>query len=178
MNYATIKTHDVANGPGVRVSLFVSGCPHRCPGCFNAEAWDFDYGEVYTAEVEERILRALAPDYIKGLSLLGGEPMAPQNRAVLAPLVERVRATYPNKTIWCYTGYTLDGELLSEQTEDKESLYRMLRCLDVLVDGRFVEAQKSARLRFRGSANQRLLDVPATLAAGNPVLWEDASTHG
>ncbi len=173
MNFATIKTHDVANGPGVRVSLFVSGCTHRCPGCFNAEAWSFDYGQAFDKEAEEHILEALAPSYIKGFSLLGGEPFEEQNRAVLAPLLERIRATYPEKTIWCYSGYTYDRDLLAHRVGDADTTDRMLACIDVLVDGRFVEAQKSARLRFRGSANQRIIDLRASEAAGQIVLREE-----
>lgn len=171
MNVATIKTHDVANGPGVRVSLFVSGCTHRCPGCFNAEAWDFHYGKPFDGNTEETLLRALAPTYIKGLSLLGGEPFEPQNRAVLAPFLERVRAAYPEKSIWCYTGYTYEDDLLAHRVGEPETIDRMLACIDILVDGRFVEAQKSARLRFRGSANQRIIDVRASREARKTVLW-------
>ena len=173
MNYATIKTHDVANGPGVRVSLFVSGCTHRCPGCFNAEAWEFGYGEPFTDEVTDKLLAALAPEYIKGFSLLGGEPFEPANRAVLAPLLERIRGVYPQKTVWCYTGYELDRELLSGKVGDESTVRRMLSCIDVLVDGRFVEAKRDLNLRFRGSSNQRILNVPATLAAGTPVLMTE-----
>lgn len=113
MNYATIKKTDVANGPGVRVSLFVSGCTHHCKGCFNSVAWDFQYGQAYTLETEQEILQALAPDYIRGLSLLGGEPMEPQNRATVLSLVKKVREIYPRKTIWCYTGYDFDKDLLA-----------------------------------------------------------------
>ncbi|MBQ9783225.1 MAG: anaerobic ribonucleoside-triphosphate reductase activating protein [Clostridia bacterium] len=173
MNYATIKTHDVANGPGVRVSLFVSGCTHRCPGCFNAEAWEFGYGEPFTDEVTDKLLAALAPEYIKGFSLLGGEPFEPANRAVLAPLLERIRGVYPQKTVWCYTGYELDRELLSGKVGDESTVRRMLSCIDVLVDGRFVEAKRDLNLRFRGSSNQRILNVPATLATGTPVLMTE-----
>ena len=173
MNYATIKTHDVANGPGVRVSLFVSGCTHRCPGCFNAEAWEFGYGEPFTDEVTDKLLAALAPEYIKGFSLLGGEPFEPANRTVLAPLLERIRGVYPQKTVWCYTGYELDRELLSGKVGDESTVRRMLSCIDVLVDGRFVEAKRDLNLRFRGSSNQRILNVPATLAAGTPVLMTE-----
>ena len=173
MNYAALKTHDVANGPGVRVSLFVSGCTHRCPGCFNAEAWDFQYGELFDGETEQRLMQALAPSYIKGLSLLGGEPFEEQNRAVLAPLLERVRAAYPEKSIWCYSGYTYDADLLAHRVGDADTTDRMLACIDVLVDGRFVEALKSARLRFRGSANQRIIDLRASERAGEIVLREE-----
>ena len=171
MHYAALKTHDVANGPGVRVSLFVSGCTHRCPGCFNAEAWDFHYGQAFTDEVADRLIEALAPAYIKGLSLLGGEPFEPTNRAVLAPLVERVKREYPDKTIWCYSGYDFEKDMLSHRIGDAETVDRMLACIDVLVDGEFVESLKSARLRFRGSSNQRIICVRESLATGAVVLW-------
>lgn len=171
MNYATIKLHDVANGPGVRVSLFVSGCPHRCPGCFNAEAWDFAYGSPFTEEVADRLIDALAPTYIKGFSLLGGEPFAPENRSTLAPLLERIKAAYPQKTVWCYTGYELDRELLGKEKDDR--VPRMLSCIDVLVDGRFIQEQKDLNLRFRGSANQRIIDLPRTLREGRITLHPD-----
>ena len=170
MNYATIKKTDVANGPGVRVSLFVSGCTHHCKGCFNSVAWDFQYGQAYTLETEQEILQALAPDYIRGLSLLGGEPMEPQNRATVLSLVKKVREIYPRKTIWCYTGYTLESDLLSESRARCECTDEMLSLLDVLVDGEFIEAQKNISLAFRGSENQRLIDVPATLSSGS-VVW-------
>ena len=120
MNYATLRTHDVANGPGVRVSLFVSGCTHRCKGCFNAEAWDFGYGEPYTEEIEKKILSSLAPDYIKGFSLLGGEPFEPCNQKALAPLLEKIKKAYPQKSIWCYTGYDLEKDILTGRLGDKE----------------------------------------------------------
>ena len=169
MNYATIKPCDVANGPGVRVSLFVSGCNHRCPGCFNAEAWDFSYGEPFTEATEKKIFTALSPSYIKGFSLLGGEPFDPTNQPTLAPLLERIRAQYPQKTIWCYTGYVLE-DLISGKVGDRETALRMLSSIDVLVDGRFVQEQKNLNLRFRGSANQRILDLPVSLSEGKPVL--------
>ena len=172
MHYATLRTHDVANGPGVRVSLFVSGCTHRCHGCFNAEAWDFSYGEPFTDEVADRLIAALAPPYIKGLSLLGGEPFEPTNRAVLAPLVERVKREYPDKTIWCYSGYDFECDMLAHRIGDAETVDRMLACIDVLVDGKFVESLKSARLRFRGSSNQRIICVRESLDEGRVVLWE------
>ena len=163
MNYATIKPRDVANGPGVRVSLFVSGCTHRCVGCFNAEAWDFQYGEPFDEAVADRILRELEPSYVKGFSLLGGEPFEPCNQVVLAPLLERIRQTYPEKSIWCYSGYDFDRDLLPCRLGDPAVNRRMLACLDVLVDGRFVQELKDLNLRFRGSSNQRILDVPASL---------------
>ena len=173
MNYATIKKTDVANGPGVRVSLFVSGCTHHCKGCFNSVAWDFQYGQAYTLETEQEILQALAPDYIRGLSLLGGEPMEPQNRATVLSLVKKVREIYPRKTIWCYTGNNLEHEIWQPGPGRCEVTDELLSLLDVLVDGRFVEAQHDISLRFRGSSNQRLLDVPKSLAAKAPVWWED-----
>lgn len=172
MNYAALKTHDVANGPGIRVSLFVSGCTHRCPGCFNAEAWDFGYGEVFDETVADRLMAALAPSYIKGLSLLGGEPFEPSNRAVLAPLLARVRREYPEKTVWCYSGYDFERDLLAHRVGDPDTVDRMLENIDILVDGKFVEALKSARLRFRGSSNQRIICVKESLAEGRVVLWE------
>ena len=175
MNYATVKTHDVANGPGVRVSLFVSGCGHHCKNCFNEEAWDYQYGEPYTPAVEQRILDALAPDYITGLSLLGGEPMDPRNQETVCALVRRVRETYPDKTIWCYSGYTLDEQLLAGKVGDPQTVRELLSMLDVLVDGRFVEEQKDLTLRFRGSANQRLIDVPKTLQTGKIVWWDESN---
>lgn len=174
MNYATIKWTDVANGPGVRVSLFVSGCTHRCEGCFNPEAWDFAYGQPFTTEEERKIITALAPEHIKGLSLLGGEPFEPENQQVLLPFLRRVREAQPEKSVWCYSGYTLE-ELRGEGRARCECTDEMLFLLDVLVDGEFVLEQKDLNLRFRGSANQRVLDVPRSLAAGGAVPWEDTA---
>ena len=168
MNYAALKTHDIANGPGVRVSLFVSGCTHRCKGCFNEEAWDFDFGEPFDDAVMERILQLLAPGYIKGITYLGGEPMDPRNQAALLDLSRRIKAAYPQKSIWCFTGYVWDKlPRLEGVTEE------LLSHLDVLVDGPFIEKQKNLSLRFRGSENQRLIDVPNTLTAGQVVLWDE-----
>ena len=172
MNYATIKTHDVANGPGVRVSLFVSGCTHRCKGCFNREAWDFCYGEPYTPAVEERIIHALKPEYITGLTLLGGEPFEPQNQRELVKLLRRVRRELPEKTIWSFTGYTLETDLLTDRLGVPEITREMLEYLDVLVDGEFVLEKKDITLQFRGSSNQRLIDVPKTLEAGRVGWWD------
>ena len=173
MNYATIKVNDIANGTGIRVSLFVSGCTHRCPGCFNAEAWDFQYGQPFTADTEDDILRALDHAYVEGLTLLGGEPMEPVNQQALLPFLRRVKARFPNKTIWCYTGYLLDSELMDPagraHTEDTPEL---LSLLDVVVDGRFEQDKKDIRLRFRGSSNQRIIDMPATRQAGRIILKE------
>lgn len=175
MNYAAIKTHDIANGPGVRVSLFVSGCTHHCRECFNPETWDFDYGLLWTAEAEQQVLDALAPSWIRGLSLLGGEPFEPQNQPAVLALCRRVRETFPGKTIWCYSGYTLDRELLQPGRARCDSTDPLLHLLDVLVDGEFVAAEKDLTLRFRGSRNQRIIDMPQTLASGSIVLWSDVS---
>ena len=163
MNYATIKKTDVANGPGVRVSLFVSGCTHHCKGCFNSVAWDFQYGQAYTLETEQEILQALAPDYIRGLSLLGGEPMEPQNRATVLSLVKKVREIYPRTTIWCYTGYDFDKDLLAWMDAGDPVITKLLPLLDVIVDGEYKEECRNLRLPFRGSENQRILDVPLSL---------------
>ena len=178
MYYGEIKKCDIANGEGVRVSLFVSGCTHHCPGCFNQDTWDFDYGKEYTQETEEEILNALAPDYINGLSLLGGEPFVPQNQAVLVELLRKVKERYPRKNIWCYSGYLFDKELLSESRARCEYTDEMLSMLDVLVDGRFVETLKDIRLVFRGSSNQRVIDVQKSLEAGEIVLWEPKVKRG
>lgn len=170
MNYATIKNCDIANGPGVRVSLFVSGCTHRCPGCFNEVAWDFDYGEPFTQETIAYILNLLKPDYIQGLTLLGGEPFEPQNQSAVVELLRQVKRTYPNKSIWAFSGYLFEKDILSGRLGDTAEY---LSFLDVLVDGPFVEAKKNLSLRFRGSENQRLIDVPASLEKGETVLWQD-----
>ena len=172
MNYAAIKWADVANGPGVRVSLFVSGCTHRCPGCFNEEAQDFACGQPFTRAEEDKIIRALAPAHIKGLSLLGGEPFEPDNQHALLPLLRRVRENYPEKEIWCYSGYILETELWRDSRARCEATDEMLSLIDVLVDGPFVQEQKDLNLRFRGSANQRILNIPASLKAQAPVLWD------
>lgn len=170
MNYADIRPIDVANGPGIRVSLFVSGCTHACPGCFNPEAWDFSYGQPFTKDEEDAILTHLAKPYVKGLSLLGGEPFHSSNQAAVLALVKRVREAYPGKDIWCYTGYLYEDLLAGKVGEHSREL---LEQLDVLVDGPFVLEQKELSLRFRGSANQRLIDVPASREAGTVVWWND-----
>ena len=176
MNYAAIKWADVANGPGVRVSLFVSGCTHRCPGCFNEEAQDFHYGRPFTQAEEDKIVAALAPAHIKGLSLLGGEPFEPDNQRGLLPLLRRVKAAYPDKEVWCYSGYTLDEELWKDSRARCACTDEMLSLIDILVDGPFVEEKKDLNLRFRGTSNQRILNVPASLAAHAPVLWDGDMT--
>ena len=170
MNYADIKKVDVANGPGVRVSLFVSGCTHRCEGCFNPETWSFDFGSPFGEAEVEKILTFLAPDHIRGLSLLGGEPFEPDNQRAVLDLVRRVREQLPEKTIWCYTGY-----LYEELAAGKVGAHsrELLGGLDVLVDGPFVLARKDLGLRFRGSNNQRIINVPASLKAGEVRLAEE-----
>ena len=173
MNYGEIKTTDIANGIGVRVSLFVSGCTHHCKGCFNQQTWDFNFGLPYTEATEESILSALAPDYIEGLTLLGGEPFEPDNQRALLPLLKKLRERMPSKTVWCYSGYLFDKELLADSRARCEVTDEMLSYLDVLVDGRFVEAQKSLMLKFRGSSNQRIIDVKKSLEAGSVILYMD-----
>ena len=170
MNYATIKNCDIANGPGVRVSLFVSGCTHRCPGCFNEVAWDFGYGQPFTQETIDYILGLLKPDYIQGLTLLGGEPFEPQNQVAVVELLRQVKKAYPKKSIWAFSGYLFEKDILSGRLGDTSEY---LGYLDVLVDGPFVESKKNLSLRFRGSENQRLIDVPASLEKGETVLWQD-----
>ena len=173
MNYATIKYCDIANGEGVRTSLFVSGCRRHCPNCFNAVAWDFNYGEPFTKEVRNKILESLAPGYINGLSLLGGEPFEPENQRALVPFLRRVREQYPDKDIWAYSGFTLDKELTVDGTHPRcEVTDEMLSLIYILVDGRYVDAQRNISLRFRGSENQRIIDMDRTRAAGRIVLWE------
>ena len=179
MNYATIKKFDIANGPGVRVSLFVSGCRHHCKNCFNKEAWDFNYGAPLAEEVMDEILEACKPSHITGLSLLGGEPFEKENRAGLIELLKKFRKMYPEKNVWCYTGFVLEEELLKAGESDALEL---LSLIDVLVDGRFVEELKNLALMFRGSSNQRIIDVPETLKKGEVVLlpgkWERTMGSG
>ena len=170
MNYATIKNCDIANGPGVRVSLFVSGCTHRCKGCFNEVAWDFDYGQPFTESVMDSILEMLRPSYVRGLTLLGGEPFEPQNQGPVVELLRRIKRELPEKSIWAFSGYLFERDILSGRLGDCSEY---LSYLDVLVDGPFVEAKKNLSLRFRGSENQRLIDVPASLSSGEIVLWQD-----
>ena len=172
MNYAVIKPTDVANGPGVRVSLFVSGCRNHCKNCFNPETWDFDYGQPFTEEVEDKILKAMEPDYIKGFTLLGGDPFEPENCAALVPFMKRMRKLYPEKSVWCFTGYDYERDLLTGKKGDAETVLKLLRTLDVLVDGRFVEELKDLNLRFRGSSNQRIISVKESLKKDKIVLWD------
>ena len=168
MNYADIKHCDVANGPGVRVSLFVSGCTHHCKECFNPETWDFAYGKPFTEETVKQILDYLAPEYIKGLTLLGGEPMEKVNQAALYPFVKRVKEAYPDKNIWCYSGYTLDE--ITKGRAHTDVTDALLGFIDVLVDGEFKKELYSIALKFRGSSNQRVIDLKETLKQGKTVL--------
>ena len=177
MNYATIKNCDIANGPGVRISLFVSGCTQHCKGCFNEVAWDFDYGEPFTQQTIRTILDMMKPGYIKGLTLLGGEPFEPENQGPIVELLRQVKKAYPQKSIWAFSGYLYE-KITSHTLGDWAVTQEFLSYLDVLVDGPFVEEKKNLALRFRGSENQRLIDMPATLASGKIVLWEDWQTEG
>ena len=173
MNYATIKWTDIANGEGVRISLFVSGCTHRCKNCFNEIAWDFTYGKVFDEQVEEKILSELAADYIAGLSLLGGEPLEPQNQEALYPFIKKVKERYPNKTIWCYTGFVYNEKkgVLKEGKKNTAVTKDLISMFDVLVDGPYIEKMKDVRLKFRGSSNQRIIDVQKTIEMGECVLY-------
>ena len=172
MNYGNIKNCDIADGPGVRVTLFVSGCTNHCKGCFQPETWDFGYGEPFTKETEETLIKMLEPHYIAGLTLLGGDPFEPSNQRALLPFVKRVHELCPEKTIWAYSGFTYE-ELTTNGSHPRcEVTDELLGLLDVLVDGRFVEEKKDLRLRFRGSSNQRIIDVKKTLADGKIVLVE------
>lgn len=172
MNYATIKPYDVANGPGVRVSLFVSGCTHACKGCFNQEAWDFNYGSKFTNETITQILSYLEPTYIRGLTLLGGEPLELTNQQGLLPLLREVKRLYPNKDIWCYTGYMFDRDILNGMCNKQEETKEILSYLDVLVDGEFILEQKNLNLRFKGSENQRIIKVKESLHQNRILCWE------
>ena len=169
MNYAVIKKFDIANGPGVRVSLFVSGCRHKCKNCFNSEAWDFSYGAPLTDETVNEIVDAISKDYIEGFSLLGGEPFEPENQKGIYEVLKAVKEKCPEKTVWCYSGFMFE-ELLSGKIGDKDLVLKCLQLIDVLVDGKFVEALKSPSLLFRGSSNQRIIDVKKSILQGG-VIW-------
>ena len=181
MNYAEIKKTDIANGDGVRVTLFVSGCTHHCKECFNPETWNFEYGKPFTQETQEELLEALKPSYIKGLTLLGGEPMEPANQKALVPFLQKVKMQFPNKTIWCYTGYTLESDLLGSAADAKGRVGRarcevteeLLSMLDILVDGEFQIDKKDIRLKFRGSSNQRILNMKETIQRQTAVLAQE-----
>ena len=169
MKYANIKKYDIANGPGVRVSLFVSGCKHHCKGCFNEIAWDFNYGKEFSSDVQDEIIAALKPDYIEGLTILGGEPFEPENQRGLLSFLKRVREELPKKTIWAFSGFILDKEILGTSRANCEVTNELLSLIDVLVDGRFEEDKKDIALIFKGSS-QRIIDLRKTLKEGHIVL--------
>ena len=171
MYYAEIKKHDIANGTGIRVSLFVSGCTHHCKNCFNQETWDFHYGREFTDTTTEEILDALKPSYIAGLSILGGEPFEHINQQGLLPLLRKVKKTYPQKNIWCYTGYLYDRDIIGEMCHKWEETREILSYIDILIDGEFIEELKQANLLFRGSSNQRSILVQESLQSNSIVLW-------
>ncbi len=172
MNYGEIKKYDIADGPGVRVSLFVSGCTHCCEGCFNSQTWDFNFGKPFTEETEEEILKAMSPSHISGFTLLGGEPFEPQNQKVIVELLRKIKKAYPDKNIWCYTGYLFDRDLLGESRARCEYTDEMLSMIDVLVDGEFIAEKRNLMLNFRGSSNQRIILVQQSLKEEKVVLSE------
>lgn len=172
MHYAEIKNYDIANGEGIRVSLFVSGCPHHCKGCFNEEAQAYDYGNLFTEKEEQEIINYLDNDFINGLTLLGGEPMWPDNQKGLLPLLRKVKEKYPNKSIWCYTGYTFDKEIMDKMYKENDFTREFLSYIDVLIDGRFVERLLNRTLYFRGSSNQRIIDVKKSIRRKKIVEYE------
>ena len=171
MHFGNIKKNDIANGEGVRVSIFVSGCSHKCPGCFNDIAWPFEYGEEFTQEVEDEIIEACKPSYIRGLSLLGGEPFEKSNQLGLISLIRRFKKEFPNKDIWCYTGYLMDNDILNpESSIQTEVTKELIESIDVLVDGKFILKLKDISLKFKGSSNQRVIDVKESLKQNKVVL--------
>lgn len=172
MKYATIKECDVANGPGVRVSVFVSGCNHHCKGCFNREAWDFDYGEEFTQKTIDRILKDLDKEYVDGISLLGGEPLEYANQKGLLPLIKQVKEKFPNKTIWCYTGFDFEKDIMGKMYQNWNETKELVKNFDVVVDGKFEIEKKNPSLKFRGSENQRLIDVQKSIQA-EKIVWAD-----
>ena len=173
MNYATIKPVDIANGPGVRVSLFVSGCTHRCKGCFNEEAWDFQFGKPFTEDVQKQLLSSLDHDYIEGLTLLGGEPMEPSNQESLLPFIKAVREHLPGKTIWCFTGYDFEKDILGKMMKTSAVTRELIPLFDVRVDGKFVAEKKNLSLKLRCSENQILMNVKKSLEEGRGVWMEE-----
>ena len=173
MNYAELKTYDIANGPGVSLSLFGSGCIHRCPGCFNEQAWDFNYGKEFTQETIDYIIDTLSFGAYAGVTFLGGEPLEIENQRVLLLLARKIKEVYPDKTIWCFTGYVFEKDILNRMIPKWKYTKKMLEQIDYLVDGPFVEAKKDITLRFRGSSNQRIIDVKKSLETGEVVLWEE-----
>lgn len=191
MYYGEIKTCDIANGPGVRTTIFVSGCRHHCEGCFQPETWNFKYGKPFTEETRDEILKSLKPDYIRGLTILGGEPFEPENQKVLVELLKDVRRYFPKKDVWCFSGYLFEeitGKQECELKQTSEGAMKddlsdahprcdvtdeMLSLIDILVDGEFQQDKKDLSLQFRGSSNQRIIRVAESLAAGEVVLWSD-----
>ena len=173
MRFSKIKDNDIANGVGITMSLWTQGCPHHCKGCFNEETWSFEFGQPFTAETEEQILKLLEPSYISGLTVLGGEPMEYMNQEALLPFLEKVKERFPEKTIWCFTGYVFEKDILNRMIPKWKYTKKMLEQIDYLVDGPFVEAKKDITLRFRGSSNQRIIDVKKRLETGKVVLWEE-----
>ncbi len=172
MYYAEIKNCDIANGPGVRVTLFVSGCTHHCEACFNEMAWDFTYGEPFDEQVEEQLITLLQPEYIAGLTLLGGEPLEYVNWQGLLPFLKKVKERYPEKNIWCYTGYRFEEDILGKFCVQWKEMWDFLSYIDVIVDGEFILEQKEISLQFRGSGNQRIILVKESLASGQTMLWQ------
>jgi anaerobic ribonucleoside-triphosphate reductase activating protein len=172
MKYANIKYYDVANGPGVRTSLFVSGCTHRCEGCFNEIAWDFNYGDEFNASIIDVILDSVKEDHIAGITLLGGEPMEKENQAELIKLLRQFKKLYPEKTVWCYTGYTYEEDFIQGARAYTEVTKEFLKLTDVLVDGKFIISLMDIRLKFRGSSNQRIIDMNETRKNDRIILWD------
>lgn len=169
MNYAGIKYCDIANGTGCRTVLFVSGCRNACKGCFQPQTWDFGYGEPFDEKVQEEVLKSLEPDYITGITVLGGEPFEPENQKELVPFMRKVVARYPNKNVWAFTGYIYDKDLVAGGRRHTEDTDELLSMIDVLVDGPFQEKKKDITLKFRGSSNQRILDLKETIRTGNII---------
>lgn len=170
MYYSVIKSCDIANGEGVRVTLFVSGCRNHCKDCFQPETWNFQYGKPFTEETKQELINLLKPDYIKGITILGGEPFEPENQPCLIDLLKTIKAIYSNKDVWCFTGFTLDKEIWGESRASGENANELLKYIDILVDGRFVAELKNLSLKFRGSSNQRIIDVPKTLEKHSIIL--------
>lgn len=173
MNYANIKRRDIANGPGVRVSLFVSGCTHHCKNCFNQEAWDFKYGDLFTQETIDYIINELSPNFVTGLTILGGEPFEPENQPEIVNMLRQIKEKLPNKSIWAFSGYLFDKDILSGRLGNPNITREYLSYLDVLVDGPFIEDLKDLSLRFKGSSNQRIIDVKKSLETESTILWSD-----
>lgn len=172
MNYADIKQYDVANGPGIRISLFVSGCTHHCKECFNPETWDFNYGKPFTQETINLIIEYMKPEFISGLTLLGGDPFEIQNQEPLIPLLKQVKSVYPDKTVWCFTGYDFERDIVGRMMNEYPFTKELLSYIDVMVDGEFILEQKDLSLIFKGSANQKTIKVKESLESGTVQLYE------